>query len=207
MKINPLYFSSITNWLVHLWSITLKYQRHGFDNISGARNEHGVVVFAIWHDELFPLGYLHRNEGVVAVVSQSNDGEMIARLLAHFGFNLARGSSNRGGVKALINAYKHMKKEKLDSVFTVDGPTGPRHVVKDGVVYLATKARAPIIPVRVRMFRKKIFHKAWDKFQLPMPFSKIDVHYGEPVHIEGDTNELDMDEQKARVQHALDNLL
>jgi lysophospholipid acyltransferase (LPLAT)-like uncharacterized protein len=163
-----------------MWSSTLRYQREGFEPVELLRSKGQLLVFAIWHDELFPLIHLHRGEGVIAVVSQSRDGEVLARVLASSGFRLARGSSNRGGLKALISAQRQMHKERSDAVFTVDGPKGPRHKVKEGAVYLADRAEAYLVPVRVRMGPVKVFHKAWDRFQLPFPFARCLVRYGTP---------------------------
>jgi lysophospholipid acyltransferase (LPLAT)-like uncharacterized protein len=180
MKIDPALFSPVVSVLYRMWSYTLRYQREGFGPIERLKSQRQLLVYAIWHDELFPLMHLHRGERVIAVVSQSRDGELLARTLAFNGFLLARGSSSRGGLKALISAQRQMHKMGSDAVFTVDGPRGPRHKVKEGAVYLADRAAAHIVPVRVRMAPIKIFHKAWDRFQLPLPFARCLVRYGPP---------------------------
>jgi hypothetical protein len=189
------------------WGATLRFRRHGFDNLRRARAEGCRLVFAIWHDELFPLTYLYRNEGVVAVVSSSRDGEFLARVMDRVGFNLARGSSSRGGLRALISAYRQMQAQERDAVFTVDGPRGPRHEVKPGVVYLAAKARASIMPVRVTMHPRKVFTRAWDRFQLPWPGARCDVHYGRPFSVSVEEGEDGMKRECARVRDNLNRLV
>jgi hypothetical protein len=141
------------------------------------------IIFALWHDELFPLTYLHRNEGVVAVVSSSKDGEILARVMERLGFGTVRGSSSRKGLKALLAALKEVRTKGRHVVLTVDGPRGPRHQAKPGAVFLASKAGVPILPVRVRISRAKIFEKAWDRFQLPLPFARCEAIYGEPYQV------------------------
>jgi len=147
------------------------------------RSQGQSLVAAIWHDEMFPMIYLHRDQGVVAVISQSRDGEFVSQVVTRFGFKLARGSSRRGGVAALVSARKEMREHQADIVVTVDGPRGPRHKVKEGVIYLAARTGAPILPIRVFMSRSFVFRKAWDRFQLPWPGSLCRVVYGEPYHV------------------------
>ena len=183
MKISPLLFSPILHRIVHLWSATLRYTISGFEHIRALQEEHRNFAAALWHDELFPMAYIYRGKGMVAVVSQSADGELIARLLAYFGFALARGSSSRGGVRALLSVIRQVDRAKADAVVVVDGPRGPRHVVKPGIIYLAAKLNMPIIPVRVHMHPRKVFHKAWDRFQLPMPFARVQIVIGEPMSV------------------------
>ncbi|MDZ7759925.1 MAG: lysophospholipid acyltransferase family protein [Desulfovermiculus sp.] len=173
------YTYSCLTLAVRIWSKTLRYSRIGYDRLEqGSRK--GPVIYALWHDELFPLCYLHRNQGVVAVVSSSKDGEMLAQVLSRLGFQLARGSSSRNGMQAVRQVLQTMNRTGANAVFTVDGPRGPRHEVKEGAVYLAAKSGLPLVPVRVHMHPVKRFHKAWDKFQLPLPGARCTVYYGLP---------------------------
>lgn len=165
------------------------------------------MVCAIWHDELFPLVFLHRKENVVAVVSQSRDGDLLSRVLQGQGIHLARGSSSRGGVKALVSSIRQVLDDHRDAVITVDGPRGPRHRTKDGAIYLAMKTGALIVPVRVKMSRTKVFLKAWDRFQLPWPFSTCIVFYGTPYQLKKDMTALEIEEQREVLQTKLDQLL
>lgn len=164
---------------VQLWSRTLRYTRVGFGPVQQVRSQ-GPVIFALWHDELFSPCYLHRHEGIIAVVSSSQDGEIVAQVASRLGYQLARGSSSRNGMQAVRRVLEQMQSTKADAVLTVDGPRGPRHQVKEGAVYLAAKSGLPVVPVRVDMHPVKRFHKAWDKFQLPLPGARCIVHYGQP---------------------------
>jgi len=177
------YTYSLLTTAVRLWSRTLRYSRIGFDVIQEARSK-GPVIFALWHDELFSPCYLHRDEGVVAVVSSSKDGEILAQVLTRLGFQLARGSSSRNGTQAVRQVLHIMRSAGSDAVLTVDGPRGPRHQVKEGAVYLAAKSGMPVVPVRVHMHPVKRFHKAWDRFQLPLPGARCIVYYGRPYTLD-----------------------
>ena len=134
---------------------------------------------AFWHNELFALMYVRGRGRLVAIVSQSGDGELLARVLEGMDIATARGSSSRGGVRAMVKAAQLMRKESRITCFAVDGPRGPRHVVKDGVIHLARLGKVKIVPIRIFMNRCKIF-ASWDRFQLPLPFSRVEVSYGPP---------------------------
>lgn len=180
--LTPQRLAYILSPIVRIWSKSLRYERINYEQVKAIRSNE-PVIFALWHDELFAPCYLHRDEGVIAVVSASKDGELLAGVLESLGYNLARGSSNREGLRALRSAYKTMHSRNQDAVFTIDGPKGPRHKAKEGIFYLAYKANAPIVPTRVQLTRKKLFQKAWDNFQLPIPGSSCKIIYGEPYKL------------------------
>ncbi|MFP4314997.1 MAG: lysophospholipid acyltransferase family protein [Desulfovibrionales bacterium] len=206
IKLDPAIVSPPLCILTRLWCMSLRYERTGYELLLHERSRGKRLVYATWHDELFPLGFLHRGEGVVAVVSQSRDGEFIGRVLAHFGFVLARGSSSRGGLKALVSAFRTMKKENRSACFTVDGPRGPRHKVKDGAIFLAVKSNALLVPVRVSMSPVKVFERSWDKFQLPLPGAKCRVTYGVPYHPDDDLSPEGLQRQRAILEERLNSL-
>ena len=168
-----------------LWCRSLRYTE--INRIAIERHtEYGKpVVICLWHDEIFPVIYLKRNLNIIAVVSQSEDGEWLACLLENMGLETARGSSSRGGVRALLGASRRMRQNGICGCVTVDGPRGPRHVVKEGAIFLAGHADAPIVPVRLFMSKCKIFG-SWDRFQLPLPFSRVVVRYGDDYRFAGD---------------------
>ena len=180
--LSPQRLANIVSPLVRIWSKSLRYERINYEQVKSTR-EKEAVIFALWHDELFAPCYLHRDEGVIAVVSASRDGEFLSKVLENLGYNLARGSSNREGLRALRSAYKTMLSLQRDAVLTIDGPKGPRHRAKAGIFYLSHKANAPIVPTRVQITHKKIFSKAWDNFQLPLPGSKCKIIYGSPYRL------------------------
>ncbi len=185
MKINPVKIVPIISATLRIWYKTLRYQQVGLEEIESFRQrEQGrAVLFALWHDELFAPIFLHKNQDVTILVSESRDGEFITRILEGFGYNTIRGSSTRGGVKALKNLVKLFDMSPRDMAIAIDGPLGPRHEVKHGVIYLAWKLKIPIVPVRSFLSFKKVFSRSWDTFQLPLPGSKCRVVYGKPYFL------------------------
>ncbi|ABB38758.1 protein of unknown function DUF374 [Oleidesulfovibrio alaskensis G20] len=180
MKISPSLVCPPLYTLYKLWCSTLRYSETGREAVDALWNQRTPMVFALWHDELFPLMHIKRQLDIVTVVSQSRDGEYLAGVLRRLGLRTARGSSSRGGVKALLQASRMMRNEGICGCVTVDGPRGPRHVVKEGALFLAARTPAQVVPVRIFMQRRKVFEKAWDQFQLPVPFSSVHIVFGEP---------------------------
>ena len=141
------------------------------------------IIFCLWHDRLLYSSYLYRGIKVHILVSQSRDGELIARLLERFGYETIRGSSSKGGTQAMHQLVKTARSGKHTAV-TTDGPRGPRHVVQPGVIQLARLSGNPILPLSFSAERRKNF-KSWDKFLLPLPFSRGVVVYGQPLSVPG----------------------
>lgn len=174
------------NWTVPLvrliyevWCRTLRYTEVNRETVKAIVQRNETAILALWHDELFPLMHVRGTWPLAAIVSQSRDGELLARFLEGMGIKTARGSSSRGGARAGVKAVQLMRKEKRLLCVTVDGPRGPRHKVKGGVIQISVLAQAPIVPVRMHMSCSKKF-ASWDRFQLPLPFSKVRIVFGEP---------------------------
>ena len=211
MHINPRLITPALSLLYRAWIRSIRYDDGENPSVLREAADSGrPVLLAIWHSELFALtGYGLRNfDGRLAtVVSDSRDGEIIAQVLERIGYGTARGSSTRGGLKALMTLKKHMERGRI-GVITVDGPRGPRHQVKDGAAYLARRSGALLIPVRSRPERLHVFSHSWDRFELPYPFSRCHVLFGEPLVFEAGkpTPEL-LATDSARLQAALDAAL
>lgn len=147
------------------------------------------VIMAVWHGELIlpPFYYAYVLRGgkpnLHIMISEHKDGEYIARTMKYIGLNAVRGSSTRGGAKALMLAIKKMK-EGSDLAITPDGPKGPRHVVADGIVAIAQKQECKIIALSLEASRFWQFN-SWDRFILPKPFSRITFYASEPFSVVG----------------------
>ncbi|MFZ6033328.1 MAG: lysophospholipid acyltransferase family protein [Melioribacter sp.] len=150
------------------------------------KGENFVVAF--WHGSMVPGWYLHKDFNSAALVSKSKDGEVLYHILSKWGYKVVRGSSHVGGKEALEEMISLLK-EKHTLVITPDGPRGPRHKMKAGAVIAAKKAGAPLILAGMYV-KNKICLNSWDKFEFPLPFSKINVKYSEPIYID---KELDYD--------------
>ncbi|NQY21694.1 MAG: lysophospholipid acyltransferase family protein [Campylobacteraceae bacterium] len=148
-------------------------------------------LIAFWHGELimqpFSFKKIRGNQKVSGMISEHRDGETIARTMEYLGIDSLRGSSTRGGIKALIGAIKAIK-SGIDIAITPDGPKGPRHSVADGIVLIAQKTNTKIIFVNVKVDKYWQFN-SWDKFVIPKPFSKIDFYISEAYSLNSMKNE------------------
>lgn len=138
------------------------------------------TVFMIWHRDQIPLTLLNKNRNIGVLVSQSKDGELIAGPISRLGYVPVRGSSTRGGTKALKALINHLK---ISSVaITPDGPKGPIYSIKDGLLTTAFLSKRAIIPVAIDVSREWTFN-SWDKFRFPKPFSKLRMKYGKEYYV------------------------
>lgn len=138
-------------------------------------------IYAFWHSRQLFFVWSHRGKDIGTVVSRSQDGEYVARLIHLFGMKTARGSSTRGGDQALLELLE-MAKVGTHPAFTPDGPRGPAGAVEPGVIFLAQKSRLPIVPIANALSRKKVLN-SWDKYQVPLPFTRAVVVHGNPLWI------------------------
>lgn len=157
---------------------TLRFQEENRQEVDRLDAAGERMVFCLWHDELFPLMRMRKQLDIVAVVSPSRDGELLALVLEKLGLRTVRGSSTRGGANALLGAARLMR-DGVHACITVDGPLGPRHKAKGGAFFLARHADAWIAPVRIVMEGAARI-PSWDRFQVPLPLSRVRVVYGSP---------------------------
>lgn len=174
------------------------------DAVLGATRDSGRrVLYTLWHGELLPLLWLHRNEGVAVVISEHRDGEIVARIAETLGYTTVRGSSSRGGSRALIGLMRELESGR-DGAVTPDGPRGPAHVFAPGAAIAAQRTGAAIIPIRASASRAWRL-KSWDRFLVPMPFARVDVVYGPATLVVADSPR-EAAEQAPRLQALLDSL-
>ncbi|WP_020675692.1 lysophospholipid acyltransferase family protein [Geopsychrobacter electrodiphilus] len=175
--------------IIRLLHLTLRCQVLGQERLTQQWEKGQNVILSFWHDQLLmmALGYPGKKSRIL--ISASKDGELIARVMRFFGQDAVRGSSNRGGREA----FKHLLKiasEPTDLVITPDGPKGPRHQIKDGVVQLARLTGRPVIPMSFVASRGHRF-ASWDRFLLPYPLARGVYSFGEPVfYVRGETTEV-----------------
>jgi lysophospholipid acyltransferase (LPLAT)-like uncharacterized protein len=165
--------------LIRLLGLTLRVRRSGLENIVAARKLGGNFIYTLWHGRLLLLTYVHRNEGIHVLVSTHQDGEYIARAIHGLGFGTIRGSSTRGGTRALLGMLQAGSRQ-IDIGITPDGPRGPREKCQAGIIYLAKKTGLPIVPIGAS-HRPSLVLSSWDRFMIPLPFAKCMIVYGEPV--------------------------
>jgi lysophospholipid acyltransferase (LPLAT)-like uncharacterized protein len=147
------------------------------------RAEKKPWVFALWHATLLPVAYQHSNENVAVLVSQHRDGELIARVLAAWGNTTVRGSTTRGGSRALLAMIKELEQGIVVAV-TPDGPRGPALKFQSGTLVAAQRANVPVVPILVHADRAWRL-KSWDRFTIPKFFARVTFAYGDPTMVGG----------------------
>lgn len=160
---------------------TWRYRTVGEEIPAGLRSRKEPIVFTLWHGQMLPLLWFHRNQGVAVLVSEHSDGEIIARILEWMGYALIRGSTSRGAGRALIGLTRTLK-EGNDVAITPDGPRGPRHKFAPGAVVAANRADVPIVPT-VAHVDKSWTLSSWDGFVIPKPFARITIAYGPATRV------------------------
>lgn len=135
-------------------------------------------LLSSWHGQLLPHIWANRFRGLCAMVSLHGDGEIISRIIVGLGFRAVRGSSSRGGREAMAGMLQELA-EGRSCAITPDGPRGPAGVAHPGVLSIAIRSGAPIVPIRCEISRA--WHlRSWDRFQVPKPFARVRVIYGDP---------------------------
>jgi lysophospholipid acyltransferase (LPLAT)-like uncharacterized protein len=141
----------------------------------------GRAVYATWHQRMAYFFYFMGPSRLTIMISRSKDGEYATRMAARLGFGNVRGSSSFGGARALIEMIRRVRKGECAGMLA-DGPQGPARVVKMGTIMIAQKSRAPILPLVYGVDRCWTFN-SWDRYIVPKPFSRVVIHFGEPIVI------------------------
>lgn len=183
---NELLFA-LSEWLapplVTLLGKTLRKVEIGRENLEKLKRE-GAFIYALFHGRMFFPVWRNRGTGAAALVSQSRDGEAVARLVQRLGLRTVRGSSHRGARDAIRGMVSLLREGNVGAIM-VDGPRGPRDEPKIGTLLIARLAGVPILPICGAAHPSWEFH-SWDRFQLPKPFAKAVLVYGKPFHVPSD---------------------
>lgn len=163
--------------LCRTWRITVTGREHW----ERSRRGDVPIVYLMWHEALLPLLWHHRRHGIAIVVSAARDGQYLADLAERLGYRTIRGSSHRGGVRALVGAMRTLR-EGGSVAFTPDGPRGPRRVLKPGFLAAAQRTGALVVPVHAaaRWARRL---RSWDRFLVPLPLSRVRIAFGAPFFV------------------------
>ncbi len=163
----------------------------------GAASGAAPWVMAFFHGTQWPLLAWRRRHRTAVIVSLSLDGTIQASALGVLGFSVVRGSSSRGGQRALAGVVRELRRGS-DAAIAVDGPRGPRGVAKGGARLAARAAGATLVPMGAAVGWGMTLHRTWDDFVIAWPFSRVVVRVGAPIHLYGDGEEVD-----ARVSAAI----
>jgi lysophospholipid acyltransferase (LPLAT)-like uncharacterized protein len=188
-----------------LIGMTIRFEVEGWGHYESviANGKHPIWPF--WHDRIFLSILYFRDRGIVVITSKSRDGEYIARLTQRLGFGAIRGSSSRGGARALVEMRNAMKLA-LEIAVTVDGPRGPRYEAKPGPVYLSKLTGNPILPFLIEP-KSYWTLNSWDKFQIPKPFTKALLIIAEPFTVDPNSDENELEQKVIKMQRSLDDLV
>lgn len=190
--------------LIRMISRTLRWRLHDPSGVATAPPEH-PMIWTFWHNRIFTLPtvyhkYLKTRKGAV-LTSASRDGEIIAAVVVRFGCAVVRGSSSRRGIAALLG-LKETIQNGYDVAIVPDGPRGPRYRLGPGAVKLAELTGAAILPVRVEYGSAWVF-KSWDRFQLPKPFTTVDVYLGPFTFVPSDLDEEGFEGERLRIEQLM----
>lgn len=165
---------------------TWRYEVRGGEHLAALRLHGSPFIFSLWHGQLLPLIWHHRNQNVAILVSEHRDGEIIARVAQSIGYRLIRGSSTRGGERALLALARELK-AGAEVAVTPDGPRGPARSYAPGALVAAQRSGAAILPITAHVDRA--WHlSSWDRFIIPKPFANVTVAYGAPIYVDADSS-------------------
>jgi len=172
----PFLIALIYRLLRASWRVQI-YESPEFQRL---RSQKAPVVYAHWHGDELAILHLLKPYRACAMVSTSQDGELMAQAIHHLGARTSRGSATRGGVSALRGILR-LAKEGWSPSVAVDGPKGPLHRAKPGVFEISKILQAPIIPLVAHAEPRFVFEKAWNKTYLPLPFSRVQIVFADPL--------------------------
>lgn len=169
---------------VNILCRSLKIEIRNKENIEKLRRENKNFIIAFWHGTMLLPWFLHRNERIAALISKSKDGDLLAKLLRKWNYQVIRGSSSSGGDVALKIMIDYAKNNNSIAI-TPDGPRGPAKKIKAGAVVTAKRSGLPLVLIGTGYKRKRLL-KNWDQFQVPAFFTRAKIVYSEPVYINSD---------------------
>ena len=174
--------------LARTWRVRVVNGGHLLDLRRGGR----PFIFALWHGHLLPLLWHHRGQGVLVLISEHRDGEMVARAAESLGYGLIRGSTTRGADRALISLVRELKSGH-EVAITPDGPRGPAETFAPGALVAAQRSDSFILPVAASADRAWRL-RSWDRFMIPKPFARVTVAYTTPTKVSATTSRAAADE-------------
>ena len=189
--------SALGGVVLRLLGMTWRVRREGavaFDELL-ARKESFIIVF--WHGEIVPVAWVHRKSGLTPLISQHADGEAMTRIAEGLGYRPVRGSTSRGGVRALLETAQ-MVNDGMTVGFTPDGPRGPRHAFAPGALIVAQRTGRPIVAMRATASRAWRL-RSWDKHLVPKPFATVTIRYSDPEFVQA-TDARDAEREQPRFE-------
>jgi len=160
---------------------TLRIEKVNFDKTRQLIKSGEGIAAVFWHGSMIAGWYVFRGKNSSALISASKDGEMLNGVLKNWKYKTIRGSSSKGGKEALEVLVNELKENRIVAI-TPDGPRGPYHEFKPGAVVAAKKSGKKLVLAGID-YKKKKQLKSWDKFEVPLPFSKVKMVFSDPIEI------------------------
>lgn len=196
--------SVVGSVFIFLLGKTLRINWAGEENLNPLRENQSQVIYAFWHGRMLILSYSHRWQKIHVLISQHRDGELIARIIQRLGFVSVRGSTTRGGTKALFEMAKKGA-AGYDVAITPDGPKGPKFKVQMGTIYIAQRSGMPVVPI-TNSAKSRWTLSSWDGFLIPKPFSRAVIIIGEPIYIPLESTTQELEEKREELEKKLREL-
>ena len=193
----------LVKWLIDLITLTCRIRWHNREVLEDLIDNEQPFLISMWHNCSTIAPWAMRNRQISCIVSDSRDGEYVARLGALYGNKTVQDSSSKGSARVTRSLLKLLRNGEPIAM-TPDGPRGPLYQVQTGVVWLAAAGRAPVLPLHIEASKQWVL-KSWDKHRFPKPFSTIHIGIGEPTLITTDMLAEDADACARLVQHAMMN--
>jgi len=194
--------------LLQIWARTLRYEIDDRSNLINTPVTENYIG-SLWHNRLLLISYILKrfapHRPGAGLISASRDGDLVADLTQRFGFDVVRGSSSRLGASGMLELTNVLASGR-DVLITPDGPRGPAYELGPGIVFLAQKSGAAVVPVNME-YSSCWRVKSWDRFVLPRPFAKVRVIFG-PLHrVALTTTDEEFEAERLRLQNAMMSLV
>ena len=186
---------------VGLLGRSLRWTVSGYQHYEALERAGQQPIFAFWHGRILAATYFWRRRGIVVMTSANFDGEWIARIIERFGYGTARGSTSRGGRRALAQLRRDMRAGR-PAAFTVDGPRGPARSVQPGAVWLARLTGQPILPFHIEAAPCWTVG-SWDGAQIPKPFARSAIVVGQAIPAPQPADEERIESTRLELEQAL----
>ena len=190
--------------LVAALGATLRWRTEGLEHLDSVVRSGRQPIMAFWHGRILPATVFFRRRGIIVITSENFDGEWIAGIIERFGYGTARGSTSRGGRKALLQLARDMAAGK-PAGFTIDGPRGPARVARPGAVWLAKTTGNPVLPFHAEADRHWTAN-SWDRTQIPKPFATVALAVGEPLEVPADAGDEVLEAARCELESRLQAL-
>ncbi len=195
----PEIISGLCYRFVSLMGRTLRPQTRGFENIPPR------TIYCGWHSQTFPFSTHFRDRGWWVIISQSRDGDIQNLIFERLGYRVARGSTGRGGERAAVRSIKAIREGGVMAM-TPDGPRGPARVVQPGVLLIAQRAGATLVPVGVAIRPGWRIERSWDRYVVPRPFSRSLMVAGEGMTVPKDAPPEEFEAIRLRLESAISEM-